>query len=236
MNNLTESSFKAIKSEIKEGRLTVGGMRSYLIVVFFLSAIVVGISVAVANANTIGWDMLSAGWHGVYYAEGVLFAGHILLLLLSWENNAFNQKLLSVGMVIFTYKAALDPFLMVSMFSKDRGLFELFLPFILIVLVGGLFLHIFVFVKWINRLKENNKQKRIKGAKFTAVLPVITFLSALTTITIKNGLLGENEIVLMAAAASVVYLGLLIAACEFIIAAYCIFRFPSFSVKSLTKH
>lgn len=236
MGKLSEESFSAIKGELIDGRLTMSGMRSYIIGLFFMSTLFVGVSLAVANANTVGWDTLSSGWHRIYYAEGILFGIHLLVLLLCWRNNAFSQKLLSVGMVVFTYKAALDPYLTVLMFSKDEGNYHLYLPIVLIVLVSGLILHIVVLVKWINSLrpkKEHERKSRVKkDSKFFILIPVIFLLTALTTLVIKNGILGDYELVFGVFIVTIVYLGLLIGACEFVIAMYCIFRFPSFSIKN----
>lgn len=236
MNKLSEENFSAIKGELQDGRLTMSGMRVYLIGLFLLSGIFVGISFAVANANTIGWDTLSTGWHRIYYAEAVLFGFHLFLLLFCWWNNAFSQKLLSIGMVILTYKAALDPYILVLMFSMDRGMYESYVPFILVILVSGLILHIIVLVKWINSLRpkggKKGKPNVKKDSKYLILFPVIFLLTTLTTLVIKNNLLGDYEIVFMALIVTVVYLGLLIGACEFIIVAYCVFRYPSFSVKN----
>ena len=236
MGKLSEESFSAIKGELKDGRLTMSGMRVYLIGLLAFSGIMVGISLAVANANTIGWDTLSTGWHWIYYVEAVLFGFHLLVLLLCWSNNAFSQKLLSIGMVLLTYKAALDPFLMVLMFSKDEGKYHLYLPIILIILVSGLIIHIVVLVKLINSLRpkkgHERKQHVEKDSKFFILIPVILLLTALTTLVIKNGILGDYELVFGVFIVTIVYLGLLIGACEFVIAMYCIFRFPSFSIKN----
>lgn len=167
MNKLSEANFKAIKVEVKEGRLTMSGMRAYLIGLFFISGLFVGVSLAVANANTVGWDTLSTAWHRIYYAEAVLFSFHLLVMLLFWWNNAFTQKLLSVAVVLFTYKAAMDPFITVLMFSKDRGMYELYLPLILIILVGGLIIHIIVLVKWFKSLRVNVKKNEKSSKKRT---------------------------------------------------------------------
>ena len=59
MGKLSEESFSAIKGELIDGRLTMSGMRGYLIGLLAFSGIMVGISLAVANADTIGWDTLS---------------------------------------------------------------------------------------------------------------------------------------------------------------------------------
>ena len=235
MNKLSQENFSAIKSEIQDGRLTMSGMRGYLIGIFLASGIFVGISFAVANANTIGWDTLSSGWHKIYYIEAVLFGVHLLLILLCWGNNPFNQKLLSIGMVILTYKAALDPFLMVIMFSKDEGKFESLLPVIVVILVSGLILHITVLVKWINNLKQKEKKSKEKESKVFFLVPIVVILTTLTTIVTKNGMLGDFDLLFGLFIVTVIYLGLLIAAVEFLIAMYCIFRFPSFSVRNFNK-
>ena len=239
MGKFSEESFSAIKGELIDGRLTMSGMRGYLIGLFFMSSLFVGVSLAVANANTVGWDTLSSGWHWIYYAEGVLFGIHLLLILLCWKNSAFNQKLLSFGIVLFTYKAAVDPYITVLMFSKDRGMYDDYLPFIIVTLIGGVMLHIIVMVKWLNSLKVKNqktgKSTEKNKTKYIVLLPIIFVLTGLTSMVIKNGLLGNYEIVFMAFIVTVVYLGLLIAAVEFLIAMYCIFKFPSFSVRNFNK-
>ena len=236
MRNLQEESFSAINDEVKNGRLTLSGMRGYLIGLFFLSGILVGVSLFVANASTIGWNTLSTGWHRIYYIEAVLFGFHLLILLLCLGNNGFSQKLLSIGMVLFTYKAALDPFLPVLMFSKDEGNYHLFLPLIIVILISGFVLHIIILIKWIKSLKQNKeKSTKKRGTNFIGVTLVLFPLITLTTIITKNGLLGDYDLLFGTSIMTIIYLGLLIAACEFIIATYCIFRFPSFSVKKVVR-
>ena len=238
MGKLSEESFSAIKGELIDGRLTMSGIRSYLVGLFVLSGIVVGVSLAVANANTIGWNTLSPGWHRIYYVEAILFGFHLLLILL-WWNNSFSQKLLSFGMVLLTFKAALDPFLVIVMFSKDEGKYYLYMPLILIILVSGLILHIVVLVKWLNSLKlENKKIEKVnskKDTKYLMLFPLIFLLTAITTMIIKNGLLGDYELLFILFFVAILYFGLLIAAVEFLIAMYCIFKFPSFWVRNFDR-
>ena len=237
MTKLTEESFSAIKGELQDGRLTMSGMRVYLIGLFFLSGIFIGASLMVANANTIGWDTLSTGWHRIYCVEAILFGFHFFILLFCWWNNAFCQKVLSVGMVLFTYKAAFDPYLALLMFSKDKGMYDLYVPFILVVLVSGILLHIILLIKWLKSLKEKKdeagKSSTKKDSKYLVIFPVIFLLTTLTSIVIRNGLLGDYSLLFGALIITALYLGLLIGVCEFIIAAYCVFRYPSFSVKNL---
>ena len=235
MNKLSEESFAAIKSEIQDGRLTLAGMRGYLMGLLLISGFFVGLSFAVANANTVGWDTLSSGWHMIYYMEAVLFSIHILLLLFCWGSNQVSQKMLSVGMVLFTYKAAFDPYLMVIMFSKDEGKYDSIIPIILIILVSGFILHLVILFKWIKSLKDKKKKTKERGTIYFVLVPVVAILTTITTIVIKNGMLGEFDLLFGLFIVTVVYLGLLIGVCEFIIAMYCIFKFPSFSVKNFNE-
>ncbi|WP_051291421.1 hypothetical protein [Fictibacillus gelatini] len=118
MKRFSEKDFEDIKYEVQEGRLTMSGTRNTLLIFLLYSGFLVGLSFAVANANTIGWNNLSQWWHGIYYIEAVLFALQIFILLFCWENNSFNQKILSISRVVYTYKVALDPFLLINVCER----------------------------------------------------------------------------------------------------------------------
>ncbi|PTY82356.1 hypothetical protein B5V90_20245, partial [Heyndrickxia sporothermodurans] len=98
-----------------------------------------------------------------------------------------------------------------------------------------------VLIKWIKDLspkKERNKDTNSKDKKKTKIkvwLPVLLVLVALSSIIVKNNLLGDFELMYGLFIFTVLYIALLIGVCEFIIAAYCIFRFPSFSVNPPPK-
>ncbi len=210
----------------------MSGMRFYLMGIFLYSGFTVGVSFAIANANTVGWDTLSKGWHVIYYIEAVLFALHFLILLLCWANNSFNQKILIFGVVLFTYKTALDPYTTMFMLTKDRGVYNLYAPFIFLIIMFGLVLHILVLTKWIRGLKEEDNSKKIRKSKARIWIPALFVLVTLTTVIVRNGLLGNLELISGLFIFTFIYIALLIGVCEFIIAAYCIFRFPSFSVNA----
>ncbi|MBL5794250.1 hypothetical protein HV433_17395 [Bacillus sporothermodurans] len=212
-------------------------MRNHLLILLVVSGFFVGLSFIVANANTIGWDQLSLGWHILYYIEAILFAIQILIILFCRGNNPFNQKVLIVGTVIFLYKMAFDPYLMMFMFFKDRGVYDSYAIVVYIILILGFLLHIFVLLKLINGLKKNNADsfEKTKRSKFRIWLPVLFFLVLLSGLLIKTGLLGDFELMFGVILVTVIYLATLIGVCEFIIAAYCIFRFPSFSVNAPPK-
>lgn len=162
MNHLTEKDVSSIKYEIKNGRLTLSGIRTYLIGLFFYSGFTVGLAFLVANANTVGWENLSKNWHVLFIIEAIFFVMHALALLLCWGNNNINQKILIGCIVIFTYKTALDPFLTMSMFFKDRGVYHLYMPLVILIILLGFIIHILVLIKWVKGLKLNNEKKTIK--------------------------------------------------------------------------
>ncbi|MFE5729048.1 hypothetical protein ACFQ57_20240, partial [Heyndrickxia sporothermodurans] len=125
-------------------------MRNHLLILLVVSGFFVGLSFIVANANTIGWDQLSFGWHMLYYIEAILFTIQILIILLCRANNPFNQKVLIVGTVVFLYKMALDPFLMMIMFFKDSGVYESYAFVFYMILIFGFLFHILVLSILIN--------------------------------------------------------------------------------------
>lgn len=207
-------------------------MRNHLLILLVVSGFFVGLSFIVANANTIGWDQLSFGWHMLYYIEAILFTIQILIILLCRANNPFNQKVLIVGTVVFLYKMALDPFLMMIMFFKDSGVYESYAFVFYMILIFGFLFHILVLLILINRLKKKNSNilKETNISKFKLSLPVLFFLVLLSGLLINKGILGNFELLFGVLIVTLIYLGTLVGVCEFIIATYCIFRFPSFSV------
>lgn len=236
MRKLTEKDFGLIKGEVLKGRLTVSGMWIFLIGAFVYSAFFVGLAFAVANANTVGWDTLSNGWHVLFYVQGILLSLHLLIILFCWSNNAFNQKILSIAVVVISYKTAFDPYLTILMFSKDRGTFDSFVPLILMIIAGALILHVFFIIKWIKSLKEGdfnkNSSKKSTKSRFIILMPIIFLLVTFSGVIFKNGLLGESELIVFLFILVVITFSVLYAVCELIIACYCIFRFPSFSVNA----
>ncbi|WP_172372761.1 hypothetical protein [Sporosarcina jiandibaonis] len=236
MRKLTEKDFVLIKEEVLKGRLTIQGMRRFLLGTFAFSVFLVGLAFAVANANTVGWDTLSNGWHALFYVQGILLSLHLLIILLCWSYSAFNQKVLSVSVVVITYKVAFDPYLTILMFSKDRGIFDSFAPWILMIIVGALILHVFFLVKWMRDLKagvfNNSKSKKLAKSRFIILMPILFLLVAFTGGIFKSGILGDSELLIILFIFVILTICLLYAVCELIIACYCIFRFPSFSVNA----
>ncbi|RIJ63200.1 hypothetical protein [Rummeliibacillus sp. POC4] len=230
MNHLTEKDVSSIKYEIKNGRLTLSGIRTYLIGLFFYSGFTVGLAFFVANANTVGWENLSRNWHILFILEAILFAIHALALLLCRGNNNINQKILMVCIVVFTYKTALDPFLTMTMFFKDRDVYKLYIPIVIFIILAGFIIHILILTKWVKGLKlnRNNEKKTImqKSVKWSFIF----FILVIFTLIIQKGLLGNLELLFGIFIFTVLYIAFLIGVCEFIIATYCVFRFPSFVV------
>ena len=96
MRKLTEKHFAAEREEILNGRLSMSNAIIYLWGILVYSGLHLGISFAVANANTVGWDTLSSFWHLIYYIEAFLIGILLLILIFCWRITNFNQKVLSV--------------------------------------------------------------------------------------------------------------------------------------------
>ena len=236
MFKLTERDCVDIKDEVLEGRLTVGGMWVFLVCSFIISSIVVGVSYAVSNANTVGWDTLSQGWHMIFFVEVILFILHIIILISCWANKPFNQKILSVSAVVCAYRIAFEPYFLLLMFSKDGGTYEFYYPIVLVVIICALTFHVVVFRGWIKSLKTTESNPGIFDKfyllKFFFPLPVLFFLVTAIGSLVRNGTFGDHELTFLLFLNLIVTFGLMVAVCEFIIASYCIFRFPSFSVNA----
>ena len=201
MNKLTEKDCAKLRDEVLYGRLTMSGMRKYLFAAFVVSGLFVGVSYAIANANTVGWNTLADGWHKLYYVEAILLIIHFLVIALLRRNSALNQKVLSLSVVVFTYKLMLDQYLVLLMFSKDRGTFDSFITPILWTFVIGLVFHVIVLTVWIKILKKDKSNARNSGTSTKVIIglstPVIFFLVTLTSYVVKNGLLGESELMFL---------------------------------------
>ena len=120
------------------------------------------------------------------------------------------------------------------MFSKDRGMYESYKTLIVFLLISGLIFHIIVLIKWIKSLNKKNMETKPKRriSKIGSIIPVIFLLVIITGIIMRNGLLDEYELMFGLFIFTVIYFGMLIGVCEFIIVCYCIFRFPSFSANA----
>src|SRR5690625_5984731 len=80
------------------------------------SAFMVGIAYTVATASNtvIGWENLSNFWQTVFKIEAILFILQLILIIFVKGKHNWSQMVLNVSYVIYTYKMALDPFVMIS--------------------------------------------------------------------------------------------------------------------------
>lgn len=234
MFKLTEKNCADLKGEVVDGRMSVAGMRRYLVPVLIVSGLFVGISYMMANANTIGWDTLSNGWHMLFYTEAVLLILHALAIILCWGNNGFNQKVLSLVVVACTYRLAFEPYIFILMFSKDRGTYESYLPIIPVIIICALVFHVIVFRSRVKKRKRDtanlSNSQKMSNPKSKLLLPILFPLVIVSGSIARNGLLGDFEIVFMLLVFAILTFSLMLVLSEFIIACYCILRFPSFSV------
>ena len=237
MARITETNLINIKYAVKEGRLTFDNVRRYLMAILFFSSVIVGVSYFAANQNTIGWNTLTPAIHYIFYLEAGLFILHLCLLLFCIKRNRFNQKLLMLGLVILTYKAAFEPYLAVYMFYKDQGFDDAELAFIPFLIMIALIVHILSFTYFVKRVKlvEDENIEPPKRTSITLGLPLLFILISSFSVFVRNGFMGNYEMTFSVILFSILCIAMLIGICEFILAAYGVFRFPSFSVSPPPK-
>ncbi len=235
MAQLTEQDFQDVKDEIKDGRLSPDSVRFYLGVFMFFSALMVGVAFAVAasSSSVIGWDNLSVFWQSVFWLQAALFLYQLILVFLVRGKSNWTQMLLIISYVVYTYKMVLDPFVVMSMFAMNDGVYETFRPVFVIVIIVGFLLHVYLIGRTFKELKVKKSKKNKKeksGNTMYAFIPILFLLVSITGYIIKNELLGENEILFGTGVFTFLYIAVMVGAVEFVMGAYCIIRFPSFRV------
>lgn len=235
MSKLTEQDFMYMKEELSHGRLSPGGMNIFLIGALIFSLITVGIGyfVVTADNTVIGWTNLSPFWQSVFKVQPMFIGLHILIILLSMMKNNIGQLILAIGMVLFSYKMVLDPFIMLSMFHINDGVYEDYAPIIIFIIGLGIVLHLFLVRKEFSDRKVEKQKKRPKQAKMSIYfVGFLFFLVSVTGYAVSNNLFGDFESLFFLTVVSVVYFAVLIGAVEFVMGLYCLIRFPSFRMNT----
>ena len=238
MSLLTEKDFSDIKDEIANGRLSPDSIRFYILAFMIFSGIAVGVAYMAANSwNTvIGWENLSTFWQIIFKLQVVLFLYQLVLIFLVRGKSNWTQILLIISYVFYTYKMALDPFVAMSMFAMDRGEYETFAPILLIIIIVGFVFHLYLVIREFTSLKDEKVKKKIRKKKkqgsllLYAFFPILLMFVAITGYIVKNELLGDNGILFGVGIFTFLYIAVMIGAVEFVMAAYCVVRFPSFRV------
>src|SRR5690625_1112143 len=243
MSKLTQEDFHYIKADLRHGRISPGTIRYGLGAFMVFSAFMVGIAYTVATASNtvIGWENLSNFWQTVFKIEAILFILQLILIIFVKGKHNWSQMVLNVSYVIYTYKMPLDPFVMISMFSMDRGEYEIYRLIILFIIIFGFTLQFYMIRRLFQKLqdgKTENKQKKKEKKRRGYLLYITPFIFILTSITgyiISNELLGDMDLLLILGVVMLVFIGVLIGTIEFVIGAYCVIRFPSFRVNPPTE-
>ncbi|MEI3604947.1 hypothetical protein SPD48_04525 [Pseudogracilibacillus sp. SE30717A] len=234
MAQLTEQDFLDVKDEIKDGRLSPDSIRFYLGVFMFFSALMVGIAFAVAasSSSVIGWENLSVFWQSVFWLQAILFIFQIVLIFLVRGKSNWEQILLNISFVLYTYKMALDPFVLLMMFAKNDGVYEKLYPLALGLAIIGFIIHFYFLRRAFRGLKANRDKhnERKSASSLYMSIPIIFLLVSVTGYIIKNDLLGSNDNLFFLIVAFILLVALLLGAIDFVKGAYCVIRFPSFRV------
>lgn len=239
MNRLDEKYFADFK-DITEGRLDNSGMFVFNIGTFLFSCVMIGVPIIfIFNWSSVGWDQLSPFWQSIFYCEGVLMVLQLLILLVCHRETNLNQKILSLSMVIYGYKMVIDPFVLIAFFTMDRGVYENIKIYLFAILLLGLLLHCIFLYRWIRNIKKgeyslhrNNETKKSRSMKYV-VIPIIFVMVIFSFVLIRK--IPGSDITIAIIIATVLLLCVAYAICEFIIVAYCVLLFPSFSVNQPKK-
>ena len=234
MSKLTEKDFIDIRDEINNGRLSPTRIRKGLGVFMFFSLIVIGVPYMVVNASNtvIGWENLSVIWKAIFWLQAVLFLFQLILIFLASGKSNFTQIILSIAYVIYAYKMALDPFVMILMFAKNDGVYDQFYPLVLGAIILGFIIHFYFLRRTFRGLKakRDKHNERKSASSLYMSVPIIFLLVSATGYIIKNDILGSNDNLFFLIVAFILLVALLIGAIEFVKGAYCVIRFPSFRV------
>ncbi|WP_052123264.1 hypothetical protein [Heyndrickxia coagulans] len=210
-----------IRYQIQEDRLTLDNLKYLLIALLLYSLFVVGFSYWFSDPNTIVWNNLSNRWTIAFCLEAVLFALQILLILLSFINNIFMHKVMMLGAVLFLYKAALDPFMALFAYYKDRGITEVYQYPVIFILILAV-IHVHALVKTFEDDDQDDANRKIDRAARWA--KGIFFLATLVSLLIQRGL-GNFEAIFLTGLFSFLYICFLVLLCEHIEAAVYLFRY-----------
>ncbi len=221
-----------MKEDLKHGRISPDMIRFALCAFMVFSVIMVGIAYSTAAVNDllIGWKNLSIFWKTVFKLEALLFIFQLILITFVKGKSNWSQILLNVSYVIYAYKMAIDPFVMVSMFALDAGEYEVYGPFILLIILLGFILHVYLIRRYFLKMaeeqlgsKQKTKEKNNRSNVFYKLIPIFFLLSSMTGYIIRNDLLLDGDLIFI------------IGIVEFVIGAYCVIRFPSFRVNPPTE-
>lgn len=237
MKHLSEKYFSDFKGLINT-RLNIKGMRRFIFGTFLVTCFMAGIPLLnIVNSEewiTVGWGEISFFWQMVFCFELVLSFFQILIFLIFWKDNNISQKIISISIIIYGYKMTIDPFVFISYAAMDRGVYETVKLYLIAILILGLLVHLIFLSRWISKLKKgafslNGDDSTKKSSNSLKILfPIIFAIVAFSFLLIRK--IPEFENVILIIGAIIILIGIGYAICEFIIVAYCIFRFPSFAV------
>lgn len=88
----------------------------------------------------------------------------------------------------------LDPFVMILIYTKDQGVYEIYAPLVIIIIILGFLFHIYFVKSYFKDLKKGNKNKGARehksNSKLIAFTPFLFLLVGIIGYIIRNDLLG----------------------------------------------
>src|SRR5690625_701168 len=168
MRKLTQEDFHYIKADLRHGRISPDMIRFGLGAFMLFSCFMVGIAyfTAVASDSLIGWENLTVFWKTLFKLQALLFIVQLILIVFIKRKSNWSQIVLTISYVVFAYKTALDPFVMVSMFAMDAGEYEVYGPMMLLIIKFVFILQIYMIRRYfLNLLEEKRDSKQASKEK-----------------------------------------------------------------------
>lgn len=183
--------------------------------------------VAAGNSG-VGWEKLSTFWQTIFKLQAFLFIFQLILIFLVRGKKNWSQILLNICYVFYTYKMVIDPFIMTLIYAMDQGVYEVYAPLVVIIIMLGFLLHIYLIIRYFKGVKKNKGATKSSG--LIAFTPFLFLLVGITGYIIRHDLLGDTDILFVLGIGVFLLVPIMIGAVEFVMGAYCVIRFPSFRV------
>lgn len=229
-----EKLFQPLRNEIKHGRQSMSNMWFFLCSSFLFSLLMVGISFYWAWQSPY-WSQLQ--W--LFKVELILFFIHIFVILISLIKHNVTHIVLSISTVFFGYKMIFDPFIFLFLMYVGYEVYHQFALLTYILVGVGIMLHLVLirkeFVEIYRSKRENKGEVNVKKRLSILSIGFIFVVSSFTAYAIQNQIFNHIEVLIFLFAAFAIFYGVLIGLVDYIIATYCIIRFPSFRIQAKGK-
>lgn len=227
-----EQYFKPWRKEIEHGQQSMSNMWSFLSSSFIFSFLMVGISFYSAWQSPY-WDKLQL----LFKVEFMLLFIHLFIIFICLIKNNITHVILGISTVFFAYKMLVDPFIFLFLMYVGYEVYDQFALLTYILIVIGILLHLILIWREFSDVYRPKKKAKVDAKKRLSILSIgiIFVISSITTYAVRNQLFYHIDVLIFLFATLAIYYGVLIGLVDYIMATYCLIRFPSFRIKSMRK-